>query len=100
MTHLWKRAVPHLVFVSLLTAPVAITGCAARGGYRAYDPDDGSYHQWNHVEVSYYSQWENETHRRHKDYRKRDQDEQRQYWQWRKQHEDHDHNERGSPNHH
>ncbi len=83
MIRIWKRAVPHLVLASLLTAPVALIGCAERG-YRVYDPDDGTYHNWNHAEVTYYNNWEHQTHRQHKDYRKRSQDEQNQYWQWRK----------------
>ena len=88
MTQFWKRAVPHFVLASLLTAPIALVGCASHSEYRVYDPDDGTYHYWNNGEATYYHQWENETHRRDRDYRKRDHDEQRQYWQWRKDHQD------------
>lgn len=90
MIRLWKRAVPHLVLASLLAAPVALIGCAEHAEYRVYDPDDGTYHYWNHNEGVYYNQWEHDTHRQHQDYRKRNQDDQRQYWQWRNGHHDHD----------
>ncbi|MGA9882640.1 MAG: hypothetical protein WBQ34_02855 [Candidatus Acidiferrales bacterium] len=88
MIKFWKRAVPHLVLASMLLSPIAMIGCAAHGEYRVYDPDDGTYHNWNHGEATYYNQWEVETHRHHQDYRKRSQDDQRQYWQWRKNHQD------------
>lgn len=91
MTRFWKRAVPHLVLASLLMAPLAMVGCAAHAEYRAYDPDDGTYHYWDSSEVVYYTQWEHDTHRHHRDYRKRNNDEQREYWQWRKNHQDNDH---------
>ena len=91
MTRLWRRAVPHLVLASLLISPIAMIGCAEHAQYQVYDPDDGTYHYWNNGEGVYYQQWEVQTHRRHRDYRRRDQDEQRQYWQWRK---DHQHNDR------
>ena len=100
MIRFWKRAVPHLVLISLLGAPVALVGCSAHAEYRAYDPDDGTYHYWNHNEVTYYNQWEHDTHRQHQDYRKRSQDEQRQYWQWRNGHHDHDQNQNQDNNHH
>jgi hypothetical protein len=90
MIRLWKRAVPHLVLASLLAAPVALIGCAEHAEYRVYDPDDGTYHNWNHNEGVYYNQWEHDTNRQHQDYRKRNQDDQRQYWQWRSGHHDHD----------
>lgn len=83
-----KRAVPHLVLASLLAGPLALVGCASRSEYRVYDPDDGTYHNWNNGEGVYYRQWETDTHRSDRDYRKRDQDEQRQYWRWRKNHQD------------
>jgi hypothetical protein len=71
-----------------------ISGCAVRGEYRVYDPEYHDYHRWNHTENDYYVRWEDETHRRHRDFRQRDQQEQDQYWQWRHQHENdhHDHN--------
>lgn len=100
MIRFWKRAVPHLVLASLLSAPIALVGCAAHAEYRVYDPDDGTYHYWNNGEVIYYHQWEHETHRHDRDFRRRKQDEQRQYWQWRKNHQDNDHRDHDDHNDH
>jgi hypothetical protein len=93
MTRFWKRAVPHFLLASLLTAPVAILGCAEHSQYRVYDPDDGTYHYWD-GEAPYYQQWEYQTRRRDRDYRKRNNEEQREYWQWRQNHRDNDHRDR------
>jgi len=59
-----------------------IAGCAAR----VYDNDHDDYHRWNHDETVFYVQWERETHRDHRDFRKRDSDEQKEYWNWRHKH--------------
>ena len=99
MIQFWKRAVPHLLLASLLTAPVALVGCAQHR-YRVYDPDDGTYHYWNRNEGVYYNQWEHDTHRQHQDYRKRSQDEQRQYWQWRNSHQGQNHDQNQDNNRH
>jgi hypothetical protein len=88
MIRLWNKPGLWLMLMSILISPIAIIGCAGRAEYRAYDPGDGSYHAWTSGEVVYYNQWEHDTHRHHKDYRKRSQDEQRDYWKWR---HDHDH---------
>lgn len=95
MNRFWKRALPHLLAASLLTAPLAMVGCAEHSQYRVYDPDDGTYHYWND-EAPYYQQWEVETRRQDREYRRRDHDEQRQYWQWRQNHQnqDNDHRDR------
>jgi hypothetical protein len=93
MIRFWKRAIPHLVLASLLAGPIAIAGCAEHSEYRVYDPDDGSYHYWS-GEQPYYQQWEVETHRRNRDFRKRNRDEQREYWQWRQNHRDDNHRDR------
>lgn len=94
-----KRAVPHIVLACFLVSPIALVGCAVHA-YRVYDPYDGTYHYWRDGEVIYYHQWENDTHRRDQDFRKRNQDEQRQYWQWRKNHQDNDHRDRDGHDHH
>lgn len=39
-------------------------------------------------EEVYYSRWERETHREHREYERRKKAEQREYWEWRKQHRD------------
>jgi hypothetical protein len=60
------------------------TGCTVHAGY--YDPYYHDRHPWS-GEVVYYQQWETETHRDHRDFKKRSQDEQKQYWDWRHQHQ-------------
>ncbi|MGH9715268.1 MAG: hypothetical protein ACRD4R_00835 [Candidatus Acidiferrales bacterium] len=96
MIHLCKRAISHFVLASLLISPIALIGCAAHAGYRVYDPDDGTYHNWNRGENTQYHQWEHETHRHNQDFRKRNQEEQKEYWQWRK---NHDQNQNHNDNH-
>jgi hypothetical protein len=39
--------------------------------------------------VTYYSQWETETHREHKDFKGRNKDEQKEYWNWRHRNDAH-----------
>lgn len=89
MLQFCKRLIPHLVLASLLISPLALVGCAARAEYRVYDPDDGTYHYWNRGEARYYHQWEHDTHRHHRDYRKRSEQDQWEYWQWRHDHDQH-----------
>lgn len=62
-----------------------MTSCAARvsTGYRVYDPGYRDYHNWDANEEGFYSQWEIQTHRRHRDFRKRPANEQKEYWEWR-----------------
>ena len=69
----------------VLAAPALVTGCAGHVTYHdAYYNDD---HVWNHDEVVYYTRWEHETHRNHRDFKARSADEQKEYWDWRhKQH--------------
>lgn len=59
-------------------------GCAEHR--RAY-----VYGTYGPSESGYYSSWETETHRQHRDFERRRKAEQRQYWEWRKQHHDRDH---------
>jgi hypothetical protein len=68
--------------------PVVFGGCAVRASYRAYDPAYGDYHVWDSNEGVYYQRWEVETHRDHRDFRKRHSDEQKEYWTWRHDHHD------------
>lgn len=79
------RNLTTAALAAALIAP-ALTGCAVHA--RVYDPYYHDYHAWN-GEVGYYSQWESDTHRDHKDFNKRSADEQKQYWDWRHSH-DHD----------
>ncbi len=83
---------------SFLTAAVflcltGVSGCAARGSVRVYDPVYSQYRYWNRSEIGYYQQWERETHRRNEDFNRRSQQEQNEYWRWR--HDRHDRNGRG-----
>ena len=80
-----SRYLTWLVFAGALSAPFLASGCAARvsGGYRYYDADYNDYHTWNNGEVVYYTRWEHDTHRDHRDFDKRSKDEQKEYWHWR-----------------
>jgi len=81
----FKQRLVSLAMITALASMVAIAGCAARveTGYRVYDPGYHDYHVWDSNEVVYYQRWETDTHRQHKDFRKRNRDEQQQYWNWR-----------------
>jgi hypothetical protein len=74
----------------LLAAAMATTvftvGCTVHAGY--YDP---YYHDRHPAggEVVLYGQWESETHREHKDLKRRDKDEQKEYWDWRHKQDHH-----------
>ena len=78
---------------AVLAAPSIVTGCATHRGYetggaevRVYDTDHSDYHVWNNNETVFYSRWEGETHREHRDFNRRPDDEQREYWKWRHSH--------------
>lgn len=86
-----NRVLGSFLLSAVFLAPVVISGCAERSSYRVYDNDHHDYHQWNRNEVVFYAQWENDTHRQHKDFRKRSSQEQQQYWDWRHDHGDHGH---------
>jgi hypothetical protein len=78
-----SRVLSTLVLTAVLSAPVLIGGCSANAGYRSYDPYYNDYHVWNNDEVVYYNRWEHDTHRDHRDFRKRSNDEQKEYYSWR-----------------
>jgi hypothetical protein len=69
-----------------LFSPIVFGGCAVRASYRVYDPSYEDYHVWGGNEIVYYQRWEVETHRDHRDFRKRHSDEQKEYWSWRHNH--------------
>jgi len=94
---IFSRLFTWLLFATVLAVPVVVSGCAARvsAGYRYYDADYNDYHTWNDGEVVYYTQWEHDTHRDHRDFQKRSKDEQREYWHWR-----HDHGDDRNRDHH
>jgi hypothetical protein len=68
----------YRMVVSLAVGAILAAGCATGHGY---------HHDWNSGETVYYTQWEAETHRDHKDYNNRPADEQKQYWSWRDSHQ-------------
>jgi hypothetical protein len=63
-----------------------LPGCAARGGYRTYDPGYRDYHVWTNAEVPYYNSWIVETHRPHVEFRRLPNRDRQQYWRWRHDH--------------
>jgi hypothetical protein len=79
----FSRALTTFALTTALAAPLLIAGCSARVGYRTYDPGYNDYHTWDNNEVGVYSKWEVDTHRQHKDFRKRSADEQKEYWTYR-----------------
>ena len=79
----FSRALTTFALTTALAAPLLMGGCAARVGYRTYDPYYNDYHTWDNNEVGFYTQWETNTHREHKDFRKRSADEQKEYWTYR-----------------
>jgi hypothetical protein len=81
----FKQHLISLVLITALASPAVLAGCAARvdTGYRFYDPGYNDYHVWDNNEGVYYQRWEHDTHRNHRDFRKRGKNEQQQYWNWR-----------------
>lgn len=75
----------------VLATAAIIPGCVHHGysegvDVRVYDTDHHDYHAWDNTEVTYYSRWEGETHRDHREFKDRNADEQREYWNWRHSH--------------
>lgn len=84
-----RRSVSSILLAVALFLPVLFSGCAVRASYRVYDPGHADYHAWDGNEVVYYQRWEVETHRDHREFKKRHSDEQKEYWNWRhNQHDD------------
>lgn len=88
MKSLAKKLAP-LLFAFSLMATVFNTGCAVHA--RVYDSYDHQYRSWA-PESGFYIQWEQETHRHHRDFNRRNDDDKSAYWKWRYDHtRDHDH---------
>jgi hypothetical protein len=85
------KFVSSFLLATAFCLPLVINGCAARASYRVYDPYNRDYHQWDNNEVVYYQRWEVETHRDHREFKKRQKDEQKEYWNWRHNHHDDQH---------
>jgi hypothetical protein len=79
------RKVSTCLLGAILAVGVYATGCTVHAGL--YDP---YYHDYHPVdgEVVYYGQWEQETHRDHKELKDRDKKDQKEYWDWRHKHPD------------
>jgi len=84
--HSMARKMASVLAAGAFSASLLVAGCAVHA--RVYDPYYRDYHPWG-GEVTYYSQWETETHRPHVEYNHRRADDQRAYWQWRHDHGDH-----------
>jgi hypothetical protein len=78
-----------------LAGPLAVTACAHP--HHDYDRGERAY-VWTDAEGPYYTRWESETRREHRDYSQRSADEQRDYWEWRRAHGDRDHGDRDRDN--
>jgi hypothetical protein len=72
-----------LLLASALVVTAGMGGCAGRASYTVHDSYYNDDHVWNNGEVAYYTRWEGETHRDHKDFRQRPADEQKEYFTWR-----------------
>lgn len=72
--------IASLLMAAAISSPLLFTGCEVHG--RVYDSYDHQYRRWA-PESSYYSEWENGTHRRHERYERRSREEQQEYWEWR-----------------
>jgi hypothetical protein len=73
------RLFSALMIAGALASPVVVSGCY-------HHPDHEYVATWSDNEAPYYSRWEAETHRDHKEWAQRNADEQKQYWSWRHDH--------------
>ena len=90
---LLSRYLSSALLAAVLISPAMITGCSARvsTGYRVHDGYYNDDHLWNNDEIIYYNRWESDTHRNHRDFRRRSRVEQNDYFKWRHDHDrDHD----------
>jgi len=87
MPNLPKRFASVLLGTAF-AASMVLAGCSARvsSGYRYHDTYYGDDHLWDQGEVTYYGRWEGDTHRAHRDFRRRPSNEQKEYWEWRHNH--------------
>jgi hypothetical protein len=82
-----NRKLTRCLTLAALAASLLSVGCAVHA--RVYDPYHSDYHAWA-GESGYYSTWETDTHRGHRDFNRRNDSEKKEYWDWRHSH-DHDH---------
>ena len=48
---IFSRALTTFALTTALAAPLLIGGCAARVGYRSYDPYYNDYHTWDNLSL-------------------------------------------------
>jgi hypothetical protein len=86
---LLSKYLSSALLAAVLISPAMITGCSARvsTGYRVHDGYYNDDHLWNNDEIIYYNRWEGDTHRDHRDFRRRSRDEQNDYFKWRHDHD-------------
>ena len=94
------RNLSFILLLATVATPVVMSGCSARAGYTTYDPYYNDYHRWDPDEVTFYSRWEVDTHRDHRDFDKRSDDEKKEYWTWRHGQPDHGNGHRDQGNGH
>jgi hypothetical protein len=80
-----KLLVTRFMIATLLAAPMTIAACASHRG-EVHDTYYGDYHRWNSTELGFYSRWEGETRRPHRDFGRRSAEEQHEYFDWRHKH--------------
>lgn len=81
-----------------LALSIMLVGLAACSSHRTYYESGGEV--WGPGEVTYYDQWEVETHRPHIVWEQRSDDDRHAYWVWRHDHHDHDHDHDHDNDHH
>jgi len=80
-----SRTLSSILLGVVFASTFMIAGCSARvtTGYRVHDGYYNDDHVWDRDEVTFYGRWENETHRKHQDFKRRKEDDQKEYWTWR-----------------
>jgi hypothetical protein len=79
-----------LLMSVIMFAQFFLGACSEHNNYRVYDGSYHDHHDWDDREQAYYVQWENESHRDHRDFTKRSSSNQDEYWKWRHSHQDKD----------
>jgi hypothetical protein len=74
------RNIAPLLFAGILATGVLTIGCTVHAGL--YDSYHHDYHPVD-GDVTFYGNWETETHRDHKELKERDKKDQKEYWDWR-----------------
>ena len=96
--------ITSLLLAGTLAVPLLNLGCAEHRYARVYDPYHRDYHRWSPGEDAYYTRWETDNHREHREWAQRNAEEQKEYWAWRHSHggdhdRDHDKHDRDHDKH-